>query len=131
NRKALHDIGSVFTPPVKSNTQRRKSMITAEIQLQSMWAVALGVEMDQISANDSFLQIDNSIEAMRLVGPAREQGIVLAVAQVFENPIQSDMATVIQTTTDGRGGQVDPFTLLDESVDVQLVRQQVTSQCSV
>ena len=131
DRKALQDIGSAYTPPVKSNSQRRKPTTTAEIQLQSLWAAALGIEKDQVSANDSFLQIGNSIEAMRFVGLAREQGIVLTVAQVFENPVLSDMATVIQTTTDDRGGQVDPFTLLDESVDVQLARQQVASRCDI
>ena len=131
DRKKLQDIGSAFTPPVQSNDQQRKPTTTAEIQLQNLWSAILGIEMDQISANDSFLQIGNSIEAMRFVGLAREQGIVLTVAQVFENPILADMATVIQTTTDARDGQVEPFTLLDKSVGVQLARRQVASQCGV
>ncbi|KUM62352.1 hypothetical protein ACN42_g4754 [Penicillium freii] len=131
DRKSLQKIGSAFTPPMQSSGQQRKPTSTAEIRLQNLWAVALGIDKDKISANDSFLRIGNSIEAMRFVGLAREQGIRLTVAQVFETPILSDMATVIQTTADARDGQVDPFTLLDETVDIQLARQQVASLCEI
>ncbi|OJJ36076.1 hypothetical protein ASPWEDRAFT_60166 [Aspergillus wentii DTO 134E9] len=130
DRKTLRAIGSAFTPQ-QSNSQYIKPTTAAEITLQSLWAAALGVEMDTISANDSFLRLGNSIEAMRFVGLAREQGVLLTVAQVFEKPVLSDMAAVIQSTTDDQDGQVDPFTLLDRSVDIQLARQQAASLCGV
>ncbi|KAE8364752.1 hypothetical protein BDV27DRAFT_157514 [Aspergillus caelatus] len=131
DRKTLREIGSAFTTQLQFNVQQRKPTTPAEVKLQNLWAVALGIEMGKISANDSFLRLGNSIEAMRFVGLARDQGILLTVAQVFERPILADMATIIQSTTNAKDGQVDPFTLLDKSVDIQLARQQAATLCGI
>ncbi|KAB8269059.1 hypothetical protein BDV30DRAFT_251720 [Aspergillus minisclerotigenes] len=131
DRKKLREIGSAFTPRVQSEIQQRKPTTPAEVKLQSLWAVALGIEVSNISANDSFLRLGNSIEAMRFVGLARDQGILLTVAQVFERPVLADMATVIQSTTNDMDMKASPFTLLDKSVDIQLARQQVASLCGI
>lgn len=131
DRKKLQEIGSTFTSQVSSNSQRRKPTTTAEIKLQNLWAITLGIEAHNISANDSFLRIGNSIEAMRLVGVAREQGIVLTVAQIFDNPILSEMAAVLQSTTNDVRDHIDPFTLLEKSTDIQLARNEAASLCGI
>ena len=131
DRKTLREIGSVFTPQVQSNIQQRKPTTPAEVKLQNLWAVALEIEKGKISANDSFLRLGNSIDAMRFVGLARNQGILLTVAQVFERPVLADMATIIQSTTSGKDRHVDPFSLLDKSVDIQLARQQAATLCGI
>lgn len=131
DRKKLLEIGSAFTSPVPSKSQQRKPTTREEIKLQSLWATALNIEIHNISANDSFLRIGNSIEAMRLVGIAREQGIVLTVAHIFDNPILSEMATVMQSTTNDAQYHIDPFTLLGKSMDIQLARKEAASLCGI
>ncbi|KAK2035858.1 acetyl-CoA synthetase-like protein, partial [Colletotrichum somersetense] len=65
----------------------------AELQLQRLWADVLGISPDAIAAEDSFLRIGgDSVAAMRLVGRAREHGLLLTVTDIFQSLRLSDLA---------------------------------------
>ena len=77
-----------------SETREQRPPVTAiERRLQELLATVLEVEADSISLEDSFLHVGgDSITAMRLVGAAREQGLSLTVADIFEHPQLSSLA---------------------------------------
>ncbi|RAL12432.1 putative nonribosomal peptide synthase [Aspergillus homomorphus CBS 101889] len=132
DRKRLQEIGAAFTPVRKSSSGPHiKPTLPAEIVLQKLWAAALSISAEDISATDSFLQIGNSIDAMRLVGLAREQGLLLTVAQIFEHPVLSDMASVLHTQGEADGGLIGPFSMLSPGLDAQHARQQAALLCGL
>ncbi|KAL2192774.1 non-ribosomal peptide synthetase [Corynascus similis CBS 632.67] len=64
-----------------------------EQKLQELWASVLNVSVDSISADDSFFTHGgDSVGAMRLAAAARQSGVVLTVANIFQSPKLSDMA---------------------------------------
>lgn len=89
-----------------------------ELELQKLWASALNISTDRISANDNFLRVGgDSIGAMRLVALARDNGLALSVMDILTSPKFSDMAALIQQID---GKQVvqpllhQPFSLMAE-----------------
>lgn len=84
----------------------------AQLLLQRIWSVVLGIDASHIGANDHFLRIGgNSISAMRMIALVRRQKFELSVRDVFRYPILSDLAramTELSTTFD----QVAPFHLI-------------------
>ncbi|KAL4886894.1 putative nonribosomal peptide synthase [Aspergillus karnatakaensis] len=131
DRKKLQEIGAAFTP--EQNSIRVQPTLPKEVALQELWATTLGVPAEDISAADSFLQMGDSIHAMRLVGLAREQGMMLTVAQIFQYPVLFEMASVlvIQDESDGGGGSIEPLSLLKPGWEAQDVRQQAALLCDV
>ncbi|KAF7960018.1 hypothetical protein EAE96_001618 [Botrytis aclada] len=67
-----------------------------EIQMQRLWAIILKIPTGSIGRNDSFTRLGgDSILAMKLVAAAREDGMNLTVANIFQNPILSDLAKTL------------------------------------
>ena len=125
---------------------------TAERRLQELWASVLNVVADSISADDSFFgHGGDSVGAMRLVAAARQVGIVLTVANIFQSPKLCDMARTATGSgidDDGKSGQssastvvgddtlpgpVEPFSLLHEKAGrtLQELQDHVASLCRV
>jgi aryl carrier-like protein len=70
-----------------------------ETRLQALWAAALEIDPDSISADSSFLRIGGeSIAAMRLVAKARAQGLPLTVRDIFKTPRLSEQALLVTET---------------------------------
>jgi hypothetical protein len=68
-----------------------------EKRLQALWSLVLGIETDNISAESSFLRIGGeSIAAMRLVSAARQQKLLLTVADIFKAPRLSQLALLVK-----------------------------------
>ncbi len=109
----------------------RPPVTTAEITLAKLWSLTLGIEAEIISATDSFLQFGNSIDAMRLVGTARQHGLLLTVAGVMINPILEEMASLLQNIEDAPDESIEPFALLDPRHDRKLVRREAAVLCGV
>ncbi|OQE37215.1 hypothetical protein PENCOP_c010G01994 [Penicillium coprophilum] len=130
DRRRLLEIAASSTPSSQGFTGR-SPVTTAEITLARLWALTLGTEPETISATDSFLQIGNSIDAMRLVGTARQHGLLLTVAGVMEFPILEEMASLLQNLEDAPDDSVEPFALLDTGLDQKLARSQAASACTV
>jgi aryl carrier-like protein len=76
---------------------RRGRSAHLEQKLLCLWGSILDQAEDSISKHDSFFELGgDSIAAMRLVGAAREEGLILTVADVFRNPVFEDMAAIVQ-----------------------------------
>ncbi|KAL8884876.1 MAG: hypothetical protein Q9215_007164 [Flavoplaca cf. flavocitrina] len=95
-----------------------------EHQLQMLWALALGTDASANGAHTHFFEIGgDSVTAMRIVVATRETQLRITVADIFEHPMLSKLATAL----DGRAlcgeeaGMLNledmdgaPFELLDE-----------------
>ncbi|KAL9477702.1 hypothetical protein ACSS6W_007543 [Trichoderma asperelloides] len=133
DRARLLKIGSDFNPPrQESEGKKLEPSTTTEIKLRELWSLVFGIDPSEISANDSFLRIGDSIQAMRLVGIARQQNLRLSVAEIFQHPILLDMAKHLRHM-DGEKDvvSIDPYTLLHPTQPAELVRQQAASMCDI
>ncbi|KAF7885015.1 hypothetical protein EAF00_010833 [Botryotinia globosa] len=67
-----------------------------ELQMQRLWSNILKMPTNSIGRNDSFTRLGgDSILAMKLVAAAREDGVKLTVANIFQSPILSDLAKTV------------------------------------
>ena len=96
DRIRLQEIGASFQPPQQSYSRRQEPVTIAERTLREMWSLVLQIDADSISANDSFLRRGDSIQAMRLVGMARQQGLLLTVFDIFHSPKLNQMAKCLK-----------------------------------
>ncbi|KAJ6112792.1 hypothetical protein N7512_008116 [Penicillium capsulatum] len=68
-----------------------------ERKLWSLWSTALGLSPNVVRHQDSFFKLGgDSITAMKMVSAAREEGLVLTVADVFNNPVFEDMLATVR-----------------------------------
>ena len=68
-----------------------------ERKLWNLWSTALGLSPNVVRHLDSFFKLGgDSITAMKMVSAAREEGLVLTVADVFNNPVFEDMLTTVR-----------------------------------
>ncbi|KAK1249601.1 hypothetical protein MKX08_009604 [Trichoderma sp. CBMAI-0020] len=138
DRKVLREIASKLTleelaamQPQRQNSYREPQS-TSEKRLQALWSTVLAIDASSISADDSFLRIGgDSIQAMRLVAAAREQGLALTVTDIFEHPELSDLAQFMKGEDDMIATDVAPLSLLSESIDHSTLMQQAASLCNV
>ncbi|KFY99119.1 hypothetical protein V500_01452 [Pseudogymnoascus sp. VKM F-4518 (FW-2643)] len=123
DRRRLREIGGSLTLEQlaelnEPRAELRLPTTAAESQLRQLWAAVLGVEVDSIGVDDSFLRIGgDSVGAMRLVGAAREQGLSLTVADVFKQPRLSEQALLVNADGGGVGEGPSPFSLLNNGLD--------------
>ncbi|KAL2132692.1 hypothetical protein VTI74DRAFT_3472 [Chaetomium olivicolor] len=123
-----------------------------EKHLQELWASVLIVAAESITADDNFFTHGgDSVGAMRLAAAARQRGIMLTVANIFQSPKLSDMAqraTGSGTNSDAKArcssastavedepvlGPTEPFSLLKDksSMSLQELQQNVASVCRI
>ena len=137
DRRRLREIGGSLSLEQlaelnPSRGERRQPNTLSERTLQSLWASVLGIQIESISANDSFLRIGgDSIAAMRLVGAAREQGMLLTVAGIFKSPHLSEMASTITEAASDADDSVIPFSLLRAEIDEGFARRTSALLCGV
>ncbi|ESZ98619.1 nonribosomal peptide synthetase [Sclerotinia borealis F-4128] len=86
-----------------------------ELQMQRLWAVILKLPPGSIGRNDNFTRLGgDSILAMKLVAAAREDGIDLTVANIFQTPILSDLAeTCAETDSSRNEDDIKAFSLIE------------------
>ncbi|KAL5341859.1 hypothetical protein BJX70DRAFT_395585 [Aspergillus crustosus] len=78
-------------------TNDHKAPTDAERQLWRLWGITLGLPPNPIKFRDSFFKLGgDSIMAMKLVAAAREEGIILTVADVFRNPVFENMLALVK-----------------------------------
>ncbi|KAF2468357.1 acetyl-CoA synthetase-like protein [Lindgomyces ingoldianus] len=100
-----------------------------ELRLQALWSSVLALDLDSIKPDDSFLRLGgDSISAMKLVGNAREQGLLLNAADVFRQPTLHRMAGMVSKLPEG-DTVVAPFALLQEPRDVASIRNEAATAC--
>ena len=95
---------------------KRRPATPAERALQALWAQVLNLPPDDIGADDNFFRLGgDSIAAMKLAGLAREHGVGLTVAHVFQHPILCQhVSTIFSVPFDhALPAEPTPFSLLD------------------
>jgi amino acid adenylation domain-containing protein len=98
DRQILRELGNAQTleklAVLQSHGKDHRAPSTViERRLQALWSSVLGIEAGSINAESSFLRIGGeSIAAMRLVSAAREQQLLLTVADIFKAQNLSQLA---------------------------------------
>ncbi|PYI12597.1 non-ribosomal peptide synthetase [Aspergillus sclerotiicarbonarius CBS 121057] len=65
-------------------------------RLWDLWKSTLGLSSDNIQYRSSFFKLGgDSITAMKMVSAAREEGLQMTVADVFNNPVFEDMLAIV------------------------------------
>ncbi|KAI1128990.1 peptide synthetase [Nemania abortiva] len=136
DRKRLRELGSSLSRKdiagyAAAATPRREPSTTMEIQLAGIWRKILATDMD-ISAHDNFFAIGgDSLRAMKLVAETRIQDISLTVADIFGNPVLSDMAVVAKAGVTKGDTEIPPFSLLGAQWPEDAARSECAVFCDV
>ena len=102
DRKQIRERTASLTPAEMAayalvEASKRPPETAVEKQLQRLWANVLSLPVDSIGRDDSFLQIGgDSFTAIQLVLQARQYGIELAVASIFEDARLCSLAAQAQ-----------------------------------
>lgn len=102
--------------------------------LKSLWASVLHIDTASISEQDSFFRLGgNSVTAIHLVAAARDRGYLISVAQIFGNEGLQAQARLLNPATgkSSVGLDIVPFSLLENSIEVDALRSRAASLCGV
>ncbi|KAI5919185.1 peptide synthetase [Camillea tinctor] len=135
DRKRLRELGaSLSRKDIASfaamTVPRREPSTPMEVKMAQLWGRIIGADTE-VGANDNFFNLaGDSLRAMRLVALARAEGIALTVADIFGNPVLSDMAVVARPGSSQDNPEIPPFSLIgDWSVDV--ARAECAALCDI
>lgn len=139
DRKSLRVLGAEISASLQASASAEQSaepvrepQSATEIFLRGIWSGLLGLQKNQISTTHNFFMLGgDSVIAMKLVPAAREGGFALTVADVFNNPVLSSMAAVMQRE-DSRSQadlNIPTFSLLDSDVDRTALVSEAAEQC--
>lgn len=138
DRKSLRALGSNVSLQTSSSdtlgTKGSEPKSETELCLRDIWCRLLGLTEDQINtAHNFFILGGDSILAMKLVPAVRESGFALTVADVFNFPVLSDMAKVVQRADmhSHMNTDVPAFSLLDQAWDHDAILAEAAEQCGV
>ncbi|KAK2601699.1 hypothetical protein QQS21_004774 [Conoideocrella luteorostrata] len=135
DRQQLRKRGGAFTRDELAalNPARRMKRLPEtemELTLQNLWADVLKLNPKSIGIDDSFLQIGgDSIAAMRLVAAAREHGMVITVADIFNQPQLQNLALLVAQLGAEENEYGSPFSLLNKVVDRYDARNMAAALC--
>ncbi|KAH7388999.1 hypothetical protein BKA64DRAFT_711107 [Cadophora sp. MPI-SDFR-AT-0126] len=128
NRRELRQLCLRFTEKEieqysLADEQKRAPNTDVEKTLATVWSQILHPgDQAIIGLDDSFFRLGgDSIGAMNLTTLARENGISLTVAKIFQHPRLEDMASVAVKTSDVVEQNIEPFSLLAKIEDVDTV----------
>ncbi|KAI1413936.1 peptide synthetase [Hypoxylon sp. FL1857] len=107
DRKRLRELGH-------SLSRKDIAGFAAATKLAHLWTQVLGQDAE-IGAHDNFFNLGgDSLRAMKLVAQARTQNVALTVADIFANPVLSDMALVARPGSSEASVEIPPFSLLSK-----------------
>lgn len=137
DRRRLHQLGAQLTVEqliACSVSERTKRLPSTEVErrTQQLWAGVLSLEPSSIGLDDSFFRLGgDSIKAMRLVAAARDEGVILSVAGIFQTPTLSGMSKSSEVAGNNNDMmEVEPFCLVGDAA-VESIRSQTAIICSV
>ncbi|RYP37116.1 hypothetical protein DL767_003070 [Monosporascus sp. MG133] len=136
DRRRLQEIGRSLTLSQLAALQPDRRPFRApatemEQKLVAICAAVLGMDVSNISADDSFLRIGgDSIGVLRLVSEARTRGFSLVAADVFNSPRLCDIASSM-TTTAPVELDIAPFSLLAPGIDESYARAKAAALCGL
>lgn len=146
NRRFLHEMAENLT-----SSQARSYSLTGdsgaieppsssmEKTLANMWAQLIQCDSEEISRQSNFFHIGaDSVAAMKLTGLSRNQGMLLTVAEVFQNPRLFEMAAILEANHENSWvpqNKDTPFSLLNGESNlhdtVAAARSIAAGQCGV
>ncbi|KAH6896817.1 hypothetical protein B0T10DRAFT_475166 [Thelonectria olida] len=138
DRKTLRALGANMSlqtsPEEEGEVAFTKPTTETETFLRDAWCRLLGLPEDQVSTSHNFFILGGeSVLAMKLVPMVREHGYALSVPDVFNHPVLSDMAKVIQR--EDASSQLDmnipAFSLLSQDLDRDALLAEAAEQCAV
>lgn len=136
DRKRLREIG-VSIPREKlmsmqtAEGEHEEPETEAEKQLQRAWAKVLN-DNAKIYRQSSFFHLGgDSLRAMKLIAAAREEGLLLTVADVFTHPLLIDMAEKTNQASETAPMDIAPFSLLEKDWIPEDVIRDVASYCKI
>ncbi|KAI1299540.1 peptide synthetase [Xylaria venustula] len=136
DRKRLRELGSSLSWKdiagyAAAATPRREPSTAMEIKLAETWRKILGTDVN-LSAYDNFFAVGgDSLRAMRLVAEARTQDVSLTVADIFSNPVLSDMAVVAKAGVKQDAVEIPAFSLLGPQWSEDAARAECAAFCGV
>ncbi|KAI1186653.1 peptide synthetase [Nemania serpens] len=136
DRKRLRELGSSLSRKdlagyAATTAPGREPSTAMEIKLAEAWRKILGTDVN-VSAHDNFFAIGgDSLRAMKLVAEARILGISLTVAEIFSNPVLSDMATAAKPSVKEDAIEVPAFSLLGAEWTEEAARTECAAFCDV
>ncbi|KAJ8118069.1 hypothetical protein ONZ43_g4069 [Nemania bipapillata] len=136
DRKRLRELGSSLSRKdiagyATTATPGREPSTPMEIKLAGAWRKILGTDMN-LSAHDNFFAIGgDSLRAMKLVAEARAQDISITVADIFSNPVLSDMAVVAKAGAKQIDADIPAFSLLSAQWTEDAARTECAALCDI
>ncbi|KAF2177349.1 amino acid adenylation domain-containing protein [Zopfia rhizophila CBS 207.26] len=109
--------------PERIRTTKKLDLPSRSTQkLRQLWSIYLGKDPKLIKNDSGFFDMGgDSIIAMQMAGAAREEGLVMKVADVFKNPTFADMASKVMMG-DEIGSAIKSQTKKDSHVMAPAVR---------
>ncbi|WYZ36349.1 hypothetical protein EsH8_XIII_000001, partial [Colletotrichum jinshuiense] len=108
---------------------QKRPLAGTELLLRALWTHALNIPQERIFADDNFFRLGgDSINAIKLVGAAREAGFALEVFHIFQNPTLAKMAVVLVGTQRATKQELIPFSMVD---DESSLVQDAVSECRI
>lgn len=136
DRKRLRELGHTLSRKdiagfAAATVPRKEPSTEMEKKLAQLWTQVLGQDIE-IGAHDNFFNLGgDSLRAMKLVAQARTQAVALTVADIFANPVLSDMALVARPGSSESKVDVPPFSLLSKQWSEDNARRDCAALCDV
>lgn len=124
----------VDTAPEQPLNGTSTTLSETSLQLRKLWASVFELPESAIEAKDNFFALGgDSVLAIKMIAAARSEGLDLSLQLVFKHPSLHAMAlnTNKIEIVDNDLATPSPFSLLDNSWDVALVREEARKMCSV
>ncbi|KAI8298770.1 Nonribosomal peptide synthase 1 [Colletotrichum sp. SAR11_240] len=136
DRKKLRELGASMTREQVARlrvapTEKSEPETEMEKALQQVWTKILGGDAT-IGLHDSFFALGgDSLRAMKLVAAAREEGIALTVATIFNFPTLKEMAQNATKVSKDDDVVIAPFSLLEEGWTPEDARADSAKLCGI
>lgn len=135
DRKRLREIVSECSLEQLMDLSTRRStraLVTDPKQrhLQWLWSKILDVDAQSIGPNTSFFQLGgDSIQAIRLVRAAKQQGLHFTVSEIFQTPKLCGLSEIMREHRSSRTICVDPFSLI-QGIEKEAAQRQAAETCA-
>jgi acyl carrier protein len=136
DRRKLADIASrLSADDIRQSSlaaEKKEAPVTEmEQTIQTLWADALHLDRASIGVDDTFIQLGgDSLAAINLAAAARERGLSLSVAQVFQYPQLRELAASLEVQTTGNVTKASDqqYKLLQSTEPVEEILQRIETQ---
>ncbi|KAI4155608.1 MAG: hypothetical protein LQ340_000881 [Diploschistes diacapsis] len=114
------------------SSSKRATNTAMEKRLQKLWETVIGLPAGSVGADDNFFRIGgDSISAMKLVGLADAENLILTVLNIFRNPKLSELARTCTTLKKTADPELQQFALLKQAEPVEQTLHELASQCRI